>query len=57
MKRLLRLLQVPMISDDQKLRIYRLALSCPGEYAQFFAGNGTELEQKTNVLAAMVTSN
>ena len=42
--------------DDQKLRIYRLALSCTGEYAQFFAGNGTEIEQKTNVLAAMVTS-
>ena len=42
--------------NDQKLRKYRLALSCTGEYAQFFAGNGTEIEQKTNVLAAMVTS-
>ena len=41
--------------DDQKLRIYRLALSCTGEYI-IFAGNGTEIEQKTNVLAAMVTS-
>ena len=42
--------------DDQKLRKYRLALSCTGEYAQYFAGNGNELQQKTNVLAAMITS-
>lgn len=42
--------------NDQKLRKYRLALSCTGEYAQIFAGTGTEIEQKTNVLAAMVTS-
>lgn len=42
--------------DDQKLRKYRLALSCTGEYAQNFAGTGTEAQQKTNVLAAMVTS-
>ena len=42
--------------DDQKLRKYRLALSCTGEYAQNFAGNGNEIQQKTNVLAAMVTS-
>lgn len=42
--------------DDQKLRKYRLALSCTGEYAQYFAGNGNEGQQKTNVLAAMITS-
>lgn len=42
--------------DDQKLRKYRLALSCTGEYAQYFAGNGNELQQKANVLAAMITS-
>ncbi len=42
--------------DDQKLRKYRLALSCTGEYAQIFAGSGDEIQQKTNVLAAMVTS-
>ena len=35
--------------DDQKLRKYRLALSCTGEYAQNFAGNGNEIQQKTNV--------
>ena len=42
--------------DDQKLRKYRLALSCTGEYSQNFAGNGSIAQQKTNVLAAMVTS-
>ena len=42
--------------DDQKLRKYRLALSCTGEYSQNFAGNGTIAQQKTNVLSAMVTS-
>ena len=42
--------------DDQKLRTYRLALSCTGEYAQIFAGSGTVENQKANVLAAMITS-
>ena len=42
--------------DDQKLRKYRLALSCTGEYSQNFAGNGTVIQQKANVLAAMITS-
>ena len=42
--------------DDQKLRKYRLALSCTGEYSQNFAGNGTVVQQKANVLAAMITS-
>ncbi|MFD2542650.1 reprolysin-like metallopeptidase [Lacinutrix gracilariae] len=40
-------------TDDQKLRTYRLAQSCTGEYGQIFAGTGTEAEQKANVQAQM----
>lgn len=44
-------------ADDGKLRTYRLALACTGEYAQYFL-NGTEVDdaaRKTKVLAAMAT--
>lgn len=44
-------------ADDGKLRTYRLALACTGEYAQYFL-NGTETtdaERKGKVLAAMNT--
>lgn len=44
-------------ADDGRLRSYRLALACTGEYAQYFL-NGTEADdaaRKTKVLAAMAT--
>ncbi|MGG9970230.1 reprolysin-like metallopeptidase [Ferruginibacter sp. SUN002] len=44
-------------ADDGRLRTYRLALACTGEYAQYFL-NGTETtdaQRKSKVLAAMVT--
>ena len=44
-------------ADDSKLRTYRLALACTGEYANYFL-NGTETsdaQRKSKVLAAMVT--
>ncbi|MGY0390984.1 reprolysin-like metallopeptidase [Bizionia sp. KMM 8389] len=41
-------------TDDRKLRTYRLAQSCNGEYGQIFAGSGTVEEQKANVQAQMV---
>ncbi len=49
------------ITDDLKLRTYKLALATTGEYAQYHiqdqnAGNGTEAEQKAVVLAAMTTA-
>lgn len=40
-------------ADDSKLRTYRLALSCTGEYGSYFAGIGTVLQQKANVQAQM----
>ena len=40
-------------TDDQKLRTYRLAQSCNGEYGQIFAGSGTVEQQKANVQAQM----
>lgn len=39
--------------EDSKLRTFRLALSCTGEYANLFKGSGTEEQQKANVLAEM----
>ncbi|MDO6596501.1 zinc-dependent metalloprotease family protein [Oceanihabitans sp. 2_MG-2023] len=42
--------------DDRKLRTYRLAQSCNGEYAQIFAGTGTEAQQKANVQAQMAVT-
>ena len=49
------------ITDDLKLRTYKLALANTGEYAQYHiqdqnAGDGTEAEQKAVVLAAMTTA-
>ncbi len=44
-------------ADDGRLRTYRLALACTGEYAQYFL-NGTETtdaQRKAKVLAAMNT--
>jgi hypothetical protein len=44
-------------ADDGKLRTYRLALACTGEYAQYFL-NGTETtdaQRKAKVLTAMNT--
>ncbi len=46
-----------LAADDGRLRQYRLALACTGEYAQYFL-NGTETtdaERKAKVLAAMNT--
>ncbi len=49
------------ITDDLKLRTYRLALAGTGEYSQFHieeqnSGNGTDAEKKAVVLAAMTTA-
>lgn len=41
-------------ADDSKLRTYRLALSCSGEYGAYFAGTGTDQQKKANVQAQMV---
>ncbi|MFD2551686.1 reprolysin-like metallopeptidase [Bizionia sediminis] len=41
-------------TDDRKLRTYRLAQSCNGEYGQIFAGTGSIAQQKANVQAQMV---
>ena len=39
--------------NDQKLRTYRLAQSCTGEYGTIFKGTGTTAQQKANVQAQM----
>lgn len=39
--------------NDQKLRTYRLAQSCTGEYGAIFMGTGTVAQQKANVQAQM----
>lgn len=39
--------------NDQKLRTYRLAQSCTGEYGAIFMGSGTVAQQKANVQAQM----
>lgn len=49
------------ITDDGKLRTYRLALAATGEYSQYHitehgTGDETEEEQKALVLAAMTTA-
>ena len=41
-------------TDDQKLRTYRLALSCNAEYGNIFAGTGTDAEKIENIQAQMV---
>ena len=40
-------------ADDSKLRTYRLALSCTGEYGVLFAGTGTTQQKKANIQAQM----
>ncbi len=40
-------------TDDGKLRTYRLAQSCTGEYGTIFKGTGTIAQQKANVQAQM----
>ena len=40
-------------ADDSKLRTYRLALSCTGEYGALFAGAGTIQQKKANIQAQM----
>ena len=40
-------------TDDKKLRTYRLAQSCTGEYGTIFKGTGTVAQQKANVQAQM----
>ena len=40
-------------SDDQKLRTYRLAQTCTGEYGAIFAGAGTDAQKKANIQAQM----
>ncbi len=44
-------------ADDGKLRTYRLALACTGEYAQYFLNGSetTDAQRRTKVLAAMNT--
>ena len=41
-------------TNDQKLRTYRLALSCNAEYGNIFAGTGTDSEKKANIQAQML---
>ncbi|WP_283642128.1 reprolysin-like metallopeptidase [Croceibacter atlanticus] len=43
-------------TNDTKIRVFELALSCTGEYAQLFAGTGDEATQKANVLSEMVVA-
>jgi Metallo-peptidase family M12B Reprolysin-like/GEVED domain/Secretion system C-terminal sorting domain/Fibronectin type III domain len=40
-------------TDDKKLRKYRLALSCTAEYGNIFAGTGTDVQKRANILAQM----
>lgn len=40
-------------ADDSKLRTYRLALSCTGEYGAIFAGSGSIQQKKANIQAQM----
>lgn len=40
-------------ADDSKLRTYRLAQSCTGEYGAIFAGTGTVEQKKANIQAQM----
>ena len=40
-------------TNDGKLRTYRLALSCTGEYGNIFDGTGTVAQRKANIQAQM----
>jgi subtilisin-like proprotein convertase family protein len=42
-------------TDDSKIRLYELAMSCTGEYGALFIGNATtDFEKKSNIMAQMV---
>jgi subtilisin-like proprotein convertase family protein len=42
-------------TDDSKIRLYELAMSCTGEYGALFIANATtDFEKKSNILAQMV---
>jgi subtilisin-like proprotein convertase family protein len=40
-------------TDDQKLRTYKLAQTCTGEYGAIFDGTGTDAQKKANIQAQM----
>lgn len=40
-------------TNDSKLRTYRLALSCNGQYGAIFDGTGTDAQKKANIQAQM----
>jgi subtilisin-like proprotein convertase family protein len=42
-------------TDDSKIRLYELAMSCTGEYGAIFIGEATtDFDKKSNILAQMV---
>jgi len=42
-------------TDDSKIRLYELAMSCTGEYGALFIGTATtDFEKKSNIMAQMV---
>ncbi|RTY70571.1 reprolysin-like metallopeptidase [Flavobacterium sp. LB2P53] len=44
-------------TDDSKIRLYELAMSCTGEYGALFIGNATtDFEKKSNIMAQMVVT-
>lgn len=43
-------------ADDQKLRTYRLAQTCTGEYGAIFDGTGTDAQRKANIQAQMAVT-
>jgi hypothetical protein len=42
-------------TDDSKLRLYELAMSCTGEYGALFIGDAITDEDKANIMAVVVT--
>jgi hypothetical protein len=38
-------------TDDSKLRLYELAMSCTGEYGALFIGDAITDEDKANIMA------
>ncbi|QDO93343.1 T9SS type A sorting domain-containing protein [Formosa sediminum] len=43
-----------LVTGDRTLRTFKLALSCNAKYGALFAGQGTTLQKKANILAQMV---
>lgn len=42
-------------TDDSRIRLYELAMSCTGEYGALFIGSATtDFDRKTNIMAQMV---